>query len=61
MVKEITKFKGYLYFLSLEQKLYGIDTFIDGLLIEEHPCKNVKQKYRTLEELKLTKLQLLTK
>ena len=42
MVKEITKFKRYLYFLSLEQKLYGIDTFIDGLLIEEHPCKNVK-------------------
>lgn len=65
MVREITKFKKYLLFLSLEewswQKLYEVDETIMNLLIDKHPHKNVKHKYRTLEELRLIKSQLLAK
>ena len=32
-----------------------------NLLIDKHPHKNVKHKYRTLEELRLIKSQLLAK
>ena len=65
MVREITKFKKYLLFLSLEewswQKLYEVDKIIMNLLIDKHPHKNVKHKYRILEELRLIKSQLLAK
>ena len=37
MVKEITKFKRYLSFLSLQEKLNEIDKFIKALLKDKHP------------------------
>ena len=37
MVKEITKFKIYLSFLSLQEKLNEIDKFIKALLKNKHP------------------------
>ena len=37
MVKEITKFKRYLSFLSLQEKLNEIDKFIKALLKNKHP------------------------
>ena len=36
MVKEITKFKRYFYFLYLEEKLNEIDKFIKALLKNKH-------------------------
>ena len=36
MVKEITKFKRYLSFLSLQEKLNEIDKFIKALLKNKH-------------------------
>ena len=59
MTKEITKFKRYLCFLTLEEKLCEIDKFIVALSKNKHPKKNVKCKYKTLEELRLIKSQLL--
>ena len=59
MTKEITKFKRYLCFLTLEEKLYEVDKFTVALLKNKHPKKNVKYKYKTLEELRLIKSQLL--
>ena len=44
MNKEITKFKRYLCFLTLEEKLYEVDKFIVALLNNKHPKKNVKYK-----------------
>ena len=59
MTKEITKFKRYLCFLTLEEKLYEVDKFSVALLNNKHLKKNVKYKYKTLEELRLIKSQLL--
>ena len=59
MTKEMTEFKRYLCFLTLEEKLYEVDEFIVALLKNKHPKKNVKYKYETLEELRLIKSQLL--
>ena len=53
MTNEITKSKRYLCFLTLEEKLYEVEIFIEGLLTDKHPKKNVKNKYKILEELKL--------
>ena len=51
MTKEITKFKRYLCFLTLEEKLYEVDKFSVALLNNKHLKKNVKYKYKTLQEL----------
>ena len=59
MTKEITKFKRYLCFLTLEEKLYEVDKFSVALLNNKHLKKNVKYKYKTLQELRLIKSQLL--
>ena len=53
MTSEITKSKRYLCFLTLEEKLYEIEKFIEGLLTDKRPKKNVKSKYKISEELKL--------
>ena len=53
MTSEITKSKRYLCFLTLEEKLYEVQKFIEGLLTDKHPKKNVKNKYKILEELRL--------
>ena len=42
MTKEITKFKRYLYFLTLEEKIDEVDKFIVGLLKNKHPKKKRK-------------------
>ena len=51
-----------MYFFNSRRKIenlkYGIDKFIEGLLTDKHPKKNVKNKYKILEELKLIKSQL---
>ena len=61
VVKKINKFKRYLYFLYLEEKLNEIDKFIKALLKDKYPYKYLKNKYRILEELKLIKWELLGK
>ena len=53
MNNQITKFKRYLCFLTLEEKSYEVEKFIEGLLTDKHPKKNVKSKYKISEELKL--------
>ena len=40
----ITKFERYLCFLTLEEKLHEVEKFIESLLIDKHPKKNVKCK-----------------
>ena len=61
MTSEITKFKRYLCFLSQEEKLREVKKYIEGLSIDKHQYKDVKDKYRILEELKLIKSQSLRK
>ena len=39
MTSKITKFKRYLCFLTLEEKLYEVDKFIKGFLTDKHPRK----------------------
>ena len=53
MTNQITKFKRYLCFLTLGEKSYEVEKFIEGLLTDKHPKKNVKSKYKISEELKL--------
>ena len=53
MNNQITKFKRYLCFLTLEEKSYEVEKFIEGLLTDKHPKKNVKNKYKILEGLRL--------
>ena len=40
----ILKFERYSCFLTLEEKLHEVDKFIEALLIDKHPKKNVKRK-----------------
>ena len=58
MTRETTKFERYLCFLTLEEKLYELDKFVEALLIDKHPKKNVKHQYKILKELRLKKSQL---
>ena len=44
MTSEITKFKRYLCFLTLEEKIYEVEEFIGALLTDKHPKNNVKNK-----------------
>ena len=53
MTNQITKFKRYLCFLTLGEKSYEVERFIEGLLTDKRPKKNVKKKYKILEELRL--------
>ena len=53
MTNQITKFKRYLCFLTLGEKSYEVEKFIEGLLTDKRPKKNVKSKYKISEELKL--------
>ena len=53
MTSEITKFKRYLCFLTLEEKFYEVEKFIEALLTDKHPKNNVKNKYKVLEQLRL--------